>query len=96
MYPNATNLTGVNSTVQFFRVADGASSGMFGTATSLAIYLLLYIGAYSVSRGNSQKALVGASFASFIVNLMLVNAGLLNTFVAAVPLIIFGLSLFVK
>ena len=96
MYPNATNLTAINDTVSFFRMADQASSGVFGGTVSFTIFGLLFLGAYAVSGGEGQRAFVAASFASFVVNLFLVNAGVLNAFVAATPLVILGLSLFVR
>ena len=94
-YPNATNLTAINSTKTLFTVTNDISGGVYGSVVSLAIYGLLVVGSYTMAGGQSRRALVGASFASFIVNLLMVQIGMLNGFVASIPLVIFGISLIV-
>jgi len=91
---NATNITNITSTIDLFQTANTVSYGYFGTSISLVIFGLLFVGTYRMS-GNSQRALIASSFASFVINLLLVQIEMLNAFWASVPLIIFAASLFV-
>lgn len=87
---NVTNITGMG---EVFVVANNVSYGAFGASLSITILILLIVGMWKGGR-SMRKSMIAASLASFFIDLIMISVGMLNAFYAAIPLLVFALSLF--
>jgi hypothetical protein len=72
--------------------ADYASGGVFFPVIYFTIYIILFIAAFSTSK-DSASAIASASYAQFVVALLMVLMGL-DVWYAGLPIIFIGISLF--
>jgi len=96
-YPNATNLTNIDITspADLVTLSHELSGGVLGVGLSFLIWIMLFIFISRVSR-SWKGALAVSSFIAFLFNLLLVSLEMLTGWFAAIPLIFFGLSMFIQ
>lgn len=93
-YPNVTNITAFNvtSVPDLFQLANTISGGIFGIVISFVIYGLLFVGISS--RAGFKDALIASSFVTGLLNVFLVNLGMLDGLAAMLPIIVLAMSMF--
>ena len=93
-YPNVTNITSFNitSVPDLFQMTNTLSGGFFGIVISFVVYGLLFVGVSS--RMGFKDAIISASFVTGLLNVFLVNLGMLSGLVAALPIIVLAMSMF--
>jgi len=96
-YPNATNLTNIDITnpAKLVTVTNNLSGGYFGIGLSFIVWIMLFIFISRVST-SWKGTLAVSSFIAFLFNLILVSLDVLNGFFASIPLILFGISMFIQ
>jgi len=96
-YPNATNLTNIDITspADLVTLTNNLSGGYLGIGLSFVIWLMLFIFISRVST-SWKGTLAVSSFIAFLFNLILVSLEMLSGWFAALPLIFFGISMFIQ